>query len=167
MQNCEPDLDFFSKKFFSYISGKMELLYPGKWNFLALSLKTSYISGGNFLNMKNEKNELWKKSLYFLKKSSPAFSALAWNFSLKKNSYIFLKITALKKFLLFSQKKFFLYFRKWNFLATSLKNFYIFFPKNFFLYFWREISELKKLKNSNQKTFFNIFLLFSKKNSYI
>ena len=40
----------------------------------------------------------------------------------------------IKKFLIFSQKKIFLYFGKWNFLGLRFKN------------FRREYSELKKLK---------------------
>ena len=48
----------------------------------------------------------------------------------------------LKKFLIFSQKKFFLYFRKYNFLALCLKN---------FLYFRRELSKLEKLKKTHSE----------------
>ena len=40
-----------------------------------------------------------------------------------------------KKFLIFSQKKYFLYFEKWNFLALRLKDFLCFLRKKCFLYF--------------------------------
>ena len=39
----------------------------------------------------------------------------------------------IEKFLTFSQKKFFLHFRKWKFLALRLKTF-IYFPKKSFPY---------------------------------
>ena len=48
--------------------------------------------------------------------------------------------TKIKKFVIFSQKKFFSYFAKWNFPAPRLKN------------FRRELSDLKKfLKKSTLK----------------
>ena len=45
------------------------------------------------------------------------------------------KKKTLKKFILFSKKKKFLYFGKWNFLALKLKNFLYFLKRKFFLYF--------------------------------
>ena len=54
----------------------------------------------------------------------------------------------LKIFLIFSQKKFFLYFGKWSFLVLRFKN------------FRRELSELKKKKKNTPKK----FLYFGKLN---
>ena len=60
-------------------------------------------------------------------------------FSLKKFFLYFKKWN----FLIFSQKNIFLYFGKWNFLASSLKNSYIFRVKKF-LYFRRELGKVEK-----------------------
>ena len=64
-----------------------------------------------------------------------------------------LKKSTLKKFFIFSQKKFFsylrkielLYFKKWNFLATSLKNSY--FSKNGFSHISRGNLQSPGIKN--------------------
>ena len=158
---------FFLKKTFFLYFRKNETLIFWEMEFSSPKLKKLLIFQEEiFWTWKMKKTYFEKNPYIFSKKVLLPFQPLPEIFLWKKILIFFLKITTLKKFLIFSQKKFFLYFRKWNFLAKSLKNFYIFFPNNFFLYFWREISELKKLKKSNRKIFLNIFLLFSKKNSY-
>ena len=64
-----------------------------------------------------------------------------------------------KKFLVFFQKIFFLYFREWNFLASNLKSSNIFSKNKFLLYFRSELAKLEKQKRSTLKK----FLIFSKK----
>ena len=63
----------------------------------------------------------------------------------------FLKIHS-KKFLIFSKKNFFLYFREWNFLAPALKKF-LYFPKKIFLIFWEMEFSSPKIKKFQEGTF--------------
>ena len=67
----------------------MELLYFKKWNFLAASLKNSYISGENLQSLGN------KNFLYFLRKGFPNFGVTADQFALfsqYKSMHLFIRI---------------------------------------------------------------------------
>ena len=70
----------------------------------------------------------------------------------------------IKNFLVFSLKKFFLYFGKWNFLATSLKNSYIS-GANFKVPSSKKSSYIFLIFLKNK--FIIFFLLFLKINLYI
>ena len=94
---------------------------------------SSYILAGNFPSSKNIKTHSETISHIFPKYCS---NISGGNFPSSKD----------KNFLKFFQKKFFLYFRKWNFLASSFQNSYIFSKKKKFLYFKRELEKLKKRK---------------------
>ena len=92
---------------------------------------SSYILAGNFLSSKNIKTHSETISHIFPKYCS---NISGENFPSSKN----------KNFLIFFEKTFFLYFGKWNFLASSFQNSYIFSKKKNFLYFKGELQKLKK-----------------------
>ena len=80
------------------------------------------------------------------------------------------KFFLIKVFYIFSKKRFFLYFRNWNFLAPSLKKLLYFlastlkmFPWKNFLYFFLKKIPLKKFIFSQKK----LFLYFRKRNFLI
>ena len=114
------------------------------------------------------KNLPLKNFLYFL---TPTLKFLWKKTCSEKISYISrngISDPKIKKVLIFSQKKFFPYFWKWNFPARRLKN------------FRRELSELDKTKKKHSEKISYIFrkwiflapklknsYTFSKKKSYI
>ena len=121
-----PQSQRFSLKMISYFFSKEKLLiYFRKCNFLIFSQKKIF-------------SDILGNETIFPKKVFPIFREMElFIHSLKffpelKFIIFFPTKTALKKFLIFSQKKFSLYFGKWNFLALSLKE---------FLYSMRELSE--------------------------
>ena len=67
-------------------------------------------------------------------------------FPWKKVSYI------LEKFIIFSQKDFFLYFRKWNFLSLRWKRILYFLKKAFLIFRKMKLSS-SKIKNFQERTF--------------
>ena len=130
------------------IHPEKDSLYFGKWDFLALILKNSYISGNeilhfSFLNQKIKK--IRAKKIFYA--SGNENLEKKFLFSKKKAFLIFWKTETLKKFLIFQGTeapkelpifhevtfraqeikspllKSFLYFRKWNFSTPSLKRF--------------------------------------------
>ena len=92
---------------------------------------SSYILAGNFPSSKNIKTHSETISHIFPKYCS---NISGENFPSSKN----------KNFLIFFEKTFFLYFGKWNFLASSFQSSYIFSKKKNFLYFKGELQKLKK-----------------------
>ena len=153
---CEPKLKKWRnksikstlKKFIIFFK-KIFFLYLEKWNFLDPSLKYfsyfSYISDGTF------RTETFRAQTYF-EQISHIFPKINFsyipggNFSSCRN----------KKIIIFFQKRFFLCFSEWNFLAPNLKNSYIF-SKNIFWCFSRELCKPGKQKKSNLKKFLPTF----------
>ena len=126
-----------------------------KWNFLTLRLKnlfyfttptSIFFLGNNLLTFFLEKNSFWN-FLHFGKWNFLTAKLKSSYISLKKGFFIFwemeLSCSKFKKlqegtFQAWKIKKeslwkYFLYFRKWNFLAQTLKNFYTFSKKIFII----------------------------------
>ena len=106
-----------------------------------------------FWEMIPSSRKLEKNSLIFRKKICYYISGGNFPSSKKRKKH------TQKKFLVFFQKIFFLYFREWNFLAPNLKSSNIFSKNKFLLYFRSELAKLEKQKRSTLKK----FLIFSKK----
>ena len=92
----------------------------GKWHFLTPRLKLSYIfSNKNFSSISGSRT--FSKNFLYSGGNFPS--------SKSKNK------PTLENFLIISQKKIFLYFERWCFLAPKLKTFLCFLKKKFYLFF--------------------------------
>ena len=126
------------------VNGKFTY-YKIKWTFSILrSVYYNHKKSARLLIKKfYKRNQIWK----YLRRRVVDLRA-TWD---KKQS-------SWKNFLIFFQKKLFLYFGKWNFLVSSLKNSYIFSKKEF-LYF-KELAQRERQKQIHSK---RISYIFSKK----